>query len=107
MARRPKPVDAAQVVKLGRLGLTQAEIADVLGVSQQTISRRFRVHLVRARALLRMSLRRAQYRRAIKDKSDRMLIHLGRCELGQGPAADRGAALAELLADLVGQGDRS
>jgi hypothetical protein len=76
------PIDAEQVFKLGRLGLTQAEIADVFNISPSVISERFRTEITRARAHWKMSLRRAQWRRA-KAGSDAMLIHLGKSELGQ------------------------
>ena len=84
MGRPLKPIDADQVYKLARLGCTQDEIADVFGVDQATISRRFASEFARARGECRISLRRAQFRRAIKDRSDSMLIHLGRVYLGQG-----------------------
>jgi hypothetical protein len=76
------PIDAEQVFKLGRLGLTQAEIADVFNVSPSVISERFRTEITRARAHWKLSLRRAQWKRA-KAGSDAMLIHLGKSELGQ------------------------
>jgi DNA-binding XRE family transcriptional regulator len=83
VGRPRKPIDAEQVYKLARLGCTQEEIADIFDVSQQTISDRFSVECSRARASLKMSLRRAQLHRAIKDRSDSMLIHLGKNMLGQ------------------------
>jgi hypothetical protein len=76
------PIDAEQVFKLGPLGLTQAEIADVFNVSPSVISERFRTEITRARAHWKMSLRRAQWKRA-KAGSDAMLIHLGKSEFGQ------------------------
>ena len=82
MGRPLTPIDAEQVFKLGRLGLTQAEIADVFNVSPSVISERFRTEITRARAHWKMSLRRAQWKRA-KAGSDSMLIHLGKSELGQ------------------------
>jgi hypothetical protein len=62
--------------------LTQAEIADVFDVSLSVISERFRTEITRARAHWKLSLRRAQWKRA-KAGSDAMLIHLGKSELGQ------------------------
>jgi hypothetical protein len=84
MGRPLKPIDADQVYRLARLGCTQDEIADVFGVHQATISRRFASEFARARSECRISLRRAQFRRAIEDRSDSMLIHLGKVYLGQG-----------------------
>lgn len=103
MGRRAIPIDAAQVVKLARIGCTEEEIADILGASQQTISRRFRVDIARARGLLKMSLRRAQYHRAVKDRSDRMLIHLGVALLGQG-ATGGGDDWRDIMAEIAGAG---
>jgi AraC-like DNA-binding protein len=100
VGRRKKPIDPAQVVKLGRLGCTQEEIADILGCSADTLQRRFAAELARARGLRKMSLRKAQTIRAIRDRSDTMLIHLGRTELGQVIGRDAGT-LREILADLL------
>jgi hypothetical protein len=97
---QPKSIDPVQVAKLARLGCTEAEIADFFGVSQQTISRRFRVECSRARASLKMSIRRAQYRRAVKDRSDTMLIHLGKCYLAQGGESD-GMSGPEVLSKIL------
>jgi AraC-like DNA-binding protein len=105
MARPLKAIDAEQVVKIGRLGCTVEEIAEVLGCSPRTIHRRFRHALVRARASAKMSLRRAQYVRATRDRSDRMLIWLGRIELGQTYGGDGGGELGRLLVDLLAKGE--
>lgn len=104
MGRRRKAIDPEQVEKLGRLGCTNVEIGDILGCSHDLLERRFASQLARARAARRMSLRRAQTIRATRDRSDAMLIHLGKCELGQRPAAD-GGALREILGGLLDPGD--
>lgn len=83
MARPRKEIDGEQVYKLARLGCTQDEIADFFGVDQATISRRFASEFSRARSACKMSLRRAQMYRAVRDRSDSMLIHLGKQMLGQ------------------------
>ena len=102
MGRRQKPIDPAKVVKLGKLGCTQEEISDILGCSVDTLHRRFAAELARARALRKMSIRRAQTIRAVRDRSDTMLVHLGRVELGQVVGQDAGT-LREILADLLAQ----
>jgi hypothetical protein len=101
LARPRKEIDPSKVVKLGRLGLTVAEIGDILGVSARTLFRRYGGTLRRARACARMSLRRAMYIRAIRCKSDKMLIWLGKVELGQSVSAG-GDTLDAVLADLLG-----
>jgi hypothetical protein len=84
VARPRKELDAEAVYKLARLGCTQAEIADVFNVGQATISRNYGSDYARAQGEFKTSLRRAQYLRAVKDKSDTMLVHLGKHWLGQG-----------------------
>jgi hypothetical protein len=83
MPRPRKPIDKGQVIKLARLGCTQDEIAEFFDVDRSTISRRFAREVSRARAACKIALRRAQMHRAIKGKSDAMLIHLGKVYLGQ------------------------
>jgi len=83
VARPRKELDAEQVYRLARIGCTQAEIADVFSVSQATISRNYSSDYARAQGEFKTSLKRAQYLRATKDKSDSMLIHLGKHWLGQ------------------------
>jgi hypothetical protein len=100
MARPCKAVDPEQVRKIARLGCTQEEIADFFGISPRTLRRRFRPVLTRARAEAKMSLRRAMYIRAIRDRSDKMLVWLGRVELGQSVSAD-GDTLEDVLKDVL------
>ncbi len=83
MARPLTPIDAEQVYKLAKLGCTQEEIGEFFGVSQTVISTRFAMEYSRARADWKQSLRRAQTIRALRDRSDNMLIHLGKTYLGQ------------------------
>jgi transcriptional regulator len=100
VGRKLRKIDPEQVVRLAKIGCTQQEIADILGESQQTISRRFGLQITRARASLNMSLRRAQFKRAVKDRSDAMLIHLGKVYLGQAHVDEKPAfTLADIVAD--------
>jgi hypothetical protein len=111
MGRRRVAITADQVERLARIGCTQEEIAEVLGCAQATISLRFSMEYARARASMKMSLRRAQYRRAVKDRSDTMLCWLGRHVLGQSGESDGMSGqevLARILADHArknGKGD--
>lgn len=88
MGRQPKEIDAEQVYKLARLGCTLDEIADFFQCHRHTIRDRFSPEIARARAGWKMSLRRAQTHRAIKERSDTMLIHLGKTYLGQGGSSE-------------------
>jgi hypothetical protein len=100
MRGRKATITADQVERLARFGATQEEIAEILGVSQPTISQRFGMEYHRARASLKMSLRRAQVRRAVKDRSDTMLIHLGKNYLGQS-GQDSGMSGQEVLQKIL------
>lgn len=75
-------VDADVVYRLARLGCTNEEIGDWFSCSAETIRTRFRDVLVLGRTAQKMSLRRAQMKRA-RAGSDAMLIHLGKHMLGQ------------------------
>jgi hypothetical protein len=82
MGRPAKDIDPELVRKLAKLGCNQDEIADFFGVTQSVISERFRSDFHLGSAESKISLRRAQWRSAMKG-SDRMLIHLGKVYLGQ------------------------
>jgi hypothetical protein len=101
VGRRRKAIDPEQVLKLGRLGCTNAEIADILGCSDDTLERRFAGELASARASRKMSLRRAQTYRAVRDRSDTMLIHLGKHELGQNDAQEQSGMTREQLDEVL------
>ena len=81
--RRRMKVDAEFVLRLAAIGCTTAEIACHVGCSERTLYRRFD-RVIRAGKLWRhASLRRRQTEVAIAGNAQ-MLIHLGKCELGQG-----------------------
>jgi hypothetical protein len=82
MGRPPKDIDAETVFKLAKIGCTQQDVAEFFDCSHSVISERFRQDFHQGRAASKISLRRAQWRSAMKG-SDRMLIHLGKVHLGQ------------------------
>lgn len=82
MARPKVPIDGEEVYKLASLGLTQIEIADVLGASNSTICRRFAKEWTKGHATLKRSLRRKQTEVALSGNVT-MLIWLGKNMLGQ------------------------
>lgn len=63
---RPKAqIDPKDVESLGRIGCTNEEIATILGVSADTIERRFAGDIKKGRMRFRESLRRMQIRSAM------------------------------------------
>ena len=104
MGRPRKKIDPEAVRRMAALGCTQDEIADVLGCDQATISKRFSSEFACARARWKTSLRRAQTIRAVNDRSDAMLIHLGKVYLGQAATGD-GGALDDILDGVLAGGE--
>jgi hypothetical protein len=82
MARPRKPIDEDQVERLASLHCTTQEIATVFDCSTDTIERRFAATLAKGRAEGKISLRRAQFRAALKGNVT-MQIWLGKQLLGQ------------------------
>jgi hypothetical protein len=83
--RPTKEVDMEVVGKLAALALTQEEIAAVLNVSVDTLSRRegFAEVYKQGRNTANASIRRAQFEKGVKHGNTRMLIWLGKQYLRQ------------------------
>ena len=82
MGRPLIPIDEGQVRVLASIGCPLAEMASVLGCSQDTLERRFADVIETGRSEGKRSLRRKQFELAMK--GDRtMLIWLGKQLLGQ------------------------
>ena len=82
MARPPKKVNPRQVEALAKLQCTMIEMSQVLGVSVDTLERRFADIIERGREFGRMSIKRKQFAVAMKG-SVPMLIWVGKQHLGQ------------------------
>jgi hypothetical protein len=82
MGRPLKDIDGEMVRKLAKMGCTQEDIAEFFDCAHSVISERFRQDFHQGRAESKISLRRMQWRSAMRG-SDRMLIHLGKTYLGQ------------------------
>jgi len=82
MARPRKKIDPEQVRTLAKINCTMIEIAAVVGCSVDTLERRFADVIKECREQGRMSLRRAQWKKALEGHPT-MLIWLGKQELGQ------------------------
>lgn len=72
--RTPKPIDEKQVFELAAIGCTYSEIAAVIGVSKETLSRRFQTLITHGREIGKKSLRRAMYNKALKGNVNLMIF---------------------------------
>lgn len=82
MARPTKDVDADTIQKLASIGCSNKDIADFVGISHDTLTRRFRAQLEAGRANGRIKLRNKQMEQALAGNTT-MLIWLGKQILGQ------------------------
>ena len=81
---RPKvEIDLDLVYALAKIHCSVQEIASIVGVSRDTINRRCSDIIERAKDEGRMSLRRAQFHKAINEGNVVMQIFLGKNWLGQ------------------------
>jgi hypothetical protein len=87
--KRVKDIDPEIVYRLACLQCTSREIADVVGVSHNTICKKFGDLIEKGQNVGRKSLRRAQFEKALGG-SDRMLVWLGKQYLGQKETPDNG-----------------
>ena len=71
-----------KIEKLASYGLTNKEIAEALGYSENTLQRNFDIFLIKGRANLKMKLKRKQFAVAMQGNVV-MLIWLGKQYLGQ------------------------
>lgn len=81
MGRPPKDVDERLLVELARIHCTHEEIASILGISPDTLTRRFAEVIKAARDEGKMSLRRKMWQLAL-DGNTTMLVWISKNELG-------------------------
>lgn len=88
VGRDKKIVDPKLVESYAQLGCKDHEIADLVGLNDDTLRFNFKAELIKGRAQLKQSLRRKQIEVAL-DGNVTMLIFLGKNFLGQSdsPAA--------------------
>lgn len=80
---RPKlEIDPGQVLRMAKYHCKDTEIADILGCSVDTLTRRFSAELAKGRAIRKMGIRRAQLYYALKGNAT-LLIWCGKQILGQ------------------------
>jgi hypothetical protein len=82
VGRDKKVIPPSEVFKLAAIGCKDIEIADWLGIAEDTLRYNFAVELLKGRENLKQSLRQAQIRLAISGNAT-MLIWLGKNILGQ------------------------
>ena len=80
--RPPKPVDENIVFELARLMCTNLEIAGILRISHDTLTRNYKDILDEGRSDAKVCLRREQFRKAMEGNVQ-MLIFLGKQYLNQ------------------------
>ena len=78
-----KTIEPELLYKLALMGANNMELGEFFGVSESQIRFYFNEYLRKARASLRMKLRRAQLKVAIENESTAMLIWLGKNILNQ------------------------
>ena len=84
MGRPVKELSEGMVYKLARINCSMEEMSLILGVSEDTLRRRFATAIDKGRAVMCQSLKRKQYQVAMADKGNvPMLIWLGKQHLGQ------------------------
>lgn len=82
MARPKKEIDEELLYKLATIHCTMIEMADIVGVSQDTLKRRYADIINKGKAEGKMRLRRKQVEVAMSGNHT-MLIWLGKQMLGQ------------------------
>lgn len=78
-----KDIDQELVWRLASMMCTYKEIADVIGLNEQVVIKKFGDLINKARSEGKKALRRAQFEKAVQDKDPRMLIFLGKQYLSQ------------------------
>lgn len=79
---RKTPINLKQLEALAEINCTEREMAQVLGISQSSLSKRYRNLIDQIRLRGKCSLRRWQWKKA-EEGNTTMLIWLGKNELGQ------------------------
>jgi hypothetical protein len=82
VGRDKKIVPPDEVYKLAALGCKNTEIADWFGVTEDAISRNFAAELIKARAAVKISLRRAMLNNACQNNNAALQIFLAKNFLG-------------------------
>jgi len=92
------PTDLARLEHYAQSGATDAELADLAGLTEKQLRRRYRRQLRQWRAAGRCYLRAAQFKTALKGNAP-MLTWLGKHELQQG---EQETTIAEPVKTYIG-----
>jgi hypothetical protein len=82
VGRDKKIIDPLDIEKLAAISCTDRDIADFVGINEDTLRYNFKDNLLKGRAEVRINLRRAQIDLALNGNAT-MLIWLGKNILGQ------------------------
>jgi hypothetical protein len=82
VGRDKKIIDPLAIEKLAAISCTDRDIADFVGINEDTLRYNFKDNLLKGRAEVRINLRRAQIDLALNGNAT-MLIWLGKNILGQ------------------------
>jgi hypothetical protein len=82
VGRDKKVIDPKLVEKLAALGCTDRDIADFVGIKEDTLRYNFADNLLKARAEVRITLRRAMLDNACKNMNAAVQIFLAKNMLG-------------------------
>ena len=101
MSRAKTPVDEKEVYNLAKVGATNKEIGDCVGIDESRVRRRFADLLLKARGNNKIRLRQLQYAQA-EEGNVTMLIWLGKNMLGQSDKTEQVIDNREPLKIIVG-----
>jgi len=96
VGRDKKIVPPEEVYKLAALGCKNTEIADWFGVTEEAIARNFATELLKGRAAVRISLRRAMLNNACQNNAASVQIFLAKNFLGMSDSPTDSEANAPL-----------
>ena len=101
MARPRKEIDEELLYKLASIHCTMQEMVDIIGVSEDTLKRRFAHIIAKGKAEGKMRLRRKQIEVAMSGNAV-MLIFLGKALLGQSenPVSDEDKSILPWSDDI-------
>lgn len=104
MARPRKQIDEGLLRKLGAIHCTQEEMASVLGVSTDTLQRRYAAQIKSARDEGKMSLRRKMWEMALGGNVS-LLIWLSKNELGMSDKVEQKSEVKQETTEIVYQAE--